>query len=978
MRLAPFYAHALVFGLSLVIAGCGDDLGSTSHDAPADSQAYDAASETFSEASPQDDATSSDGQTHDTLESDSEAESGEPYREPDTPPFASTVFGNAPGVIFRWRSDGTSTSPGQYGGDIAHVKAERPAPFSVFPYTSFSPSQEKPAGYLGTTPITTQSVGFTIQAWFRPRSIDGTVTLFSNTENGQGLCFDIKDGYLQMALSTSDAGKPYRHWVRDTSTPLETNRWYQASVSASLKSDHWRIALFLDHNLIHEQNTFRSWFGARQQHGTAGGSRGTHGGKLDGEVFDGDMHALVVHNYPIGDDYLGTRQLREGGRTFGTPSYHDYLQIPEPGGTATATPPYSDRRYNYARRVALTDNDRRFTGLRHARARLGLPFLNDRYVPNGVAVSGDGRTLWLSFSFEQDEGGNPKDHDSILAQVDLLSHDVQSVFRLRDIHGTPWTRAIGGMTWAPTGLYLTLGSQVLRFDPSKAKVEHAADPDLPATTAFYSLQATDAFDVRVANAAITYDPEVGALWLAGNVAMNGAIERYDLSETGAIERPSAHDSDQHLLLPPSIPFVRGLTRLPTLEERCFLLTSYHLADSTGSQPSKLIRWCENRPAGAVRWQVSGAAQALTLGPDATLWVVTQSGSAHLQKRKKSQPWYDVLTPYLIGFDASIFEPTTRGCITDAMIPLLGDLHTHTSYSDGTGLPEEMFALARDEVGLDFLLVTDHVEHLTTEEFSLCKKAAKAATQASFLGLCAFEIATNAPNKQRLGHANVFFSPGFIEKSTNLDGLYDKIAACDGCLAQINHPASTDFPWTGDNVVAKVDEKMALAELNGAAQAAARAYYFKLLDGGWHVAPTWNSDTHSMNPSAGGRRSGLFASALDEASIKAAITERRTFAGNTGNGGSLALDAQGCWMGVRLQGYLSATIHVRAEDAEVGFSSIVLRSRAGAVVHTFDCAGEKICDATMTLDIDPAQRYIVADATRTDGKWILSSPVWVED
>jgi len=172
--------------------------------------------------------------------------------------------------------------------------------------------------------------------------------------------------------------------------------------------------------------------------------------------------------------------------------------------------------------------------------------------------------------------------------------------------------------------------------------------------------------------------------------------------------------------------------------------------------------------------------------------------------------------------------------------------------------------------------------------------------------------------------------------------------------------------------------MALAELNGAAQAAARAYYFKLLDGGWHVAPTWNSDTHSMNPSAGGRRSGLFASALDEASIKAAITERRTFAGNTGNGGSLALDAQGCWMGVRLQGYLSATIHVRAEDAEVGFSSIVLRSRAGAVVHTFDCAGEKICDATMTLDIDPAQRYIVADATRTDGKWILSSPVWVED
>jgi large repetitive protein len=158
-----------------------------------------------------------------------------------------------------------------------------------------------------------------------------------------------------------------------------------------------------------------------------------------------------------------------------------------------------------------------------------------------------------------------------------------------------------------------------------------------------------------------------------------------------------------------------------------------------------------------------------------------------------------------------------------------------------------------------------------------------------------------------------------------------------------------------------------------------AKYIELLDGGWHVAPAWNSDTHSLQPSKGGRRTGVLATSLDEDGIREAITERRTFAGNAGNGASLVLDANGCWMGVRLQGYLSATFNVQAVDPLVGFETIELLSRGGEAVHSFDCGGETSCQRTGLLDIDPAeQKYIVAVATRTDGKWLVSAPVWLED
>ena len=37
----------------------------------------------------------------------------------------------------------------------------------------------------------------------------------------------------------------------------------------------------------------------------------------------------------------------------------------------------------------------------------------------------------------------------------------------------------------------------------------------------------------------------------------------------------------------------------------------------------------------------------------------------------------------------------------------GNLHSHTSYSDGRGTPEEAYEHARDVANLDFLAITEH-------------------------------------------------------------------------------------------------------------------------------------------------------------------------------------------------------------------------------------------------------------------------------
>jgi hypothetical protein len=338
-----------------------------------------------------------------------------------------------------------------------------------------------------------------------------------------------------------------------------------------------------------------------------------------------------------------------------------------------------------------------------------------------------------------------------------------------------------------------------------------------------------------------------------------------------------------------------------------------------------------------------------------------------------------LNPYVSGWPLDALEPKVINCLKGAMKPWLGDVHTHTSYSDGTELPPDLFSEARDKVGLDFAVLTDHGAKQTTTEYANCKKAAASATSASFVAACGFEISMKNTSGNVIGHGNVLFADKVSPYPADHKAFYALLAACKGCLGQINHPASDKFPWTNDTWSSVGDPVLALSEFNGATLTDALAKYHSLLDHGWHLAPSMNSDTHTLTPGSGSKRTGVFSETLDLASIKAAIKQHRTFAGNVGNGGSLKLLAEDCWMGARLQGYMNAGFQVEAVDKSVGFKSIELRAKGGKKLHTFDCASKTTCNASVDLDLDPAAyKYVLALAMRPDGRFLVSAPIWLEE
>lgn len=54
----------------------------------------------------------------------------------------------------------------------------------------------------------------------------------------------------------------------------------------------------------------------------------------------------------------------------------------------------------------------------------------------------------------------------------------------------------------------------------------------------------------------------------------------------------------------------------------------------------------------------------------------------------------------------------------------GELHIHTSYSDGLGTPETAYRYGRDIADIDFMGVTDHAEQVTGEEWREMQRVAK--------------------------------------------------------------------------------------------------------------------------------------------------------------------------------------------------------------------------------------------------------------
>jgi hypothetical protein len=596
-------------------------------------------------------------------------------------------------VIFRYRADnvstgsqcGTSVCGVQLKGGAAARRIERPAPLAAFPYLPLDGVND---GVLGTAPITTRAdSGITIQLWFRATpGANGAVRLFSNTEGGRGFALDYYNGRLRGSYTMQPAsGAGVRQTIVSTSGPdLNDGRWHHAALAlarvpytppgSTVSRPTTRARLYLDYQ---QAGVDYQWLADNADftfaNSTSAPAIGAEpdAGVLVPAFFAGEIHAVVVHNYQVDHNVLATPPLRDGGRYFGAPSYHDYLTVPERNGT-------NDKTWSLARRITTSERDPaneaqpRFPELRQITARVGIPLLNDFYVPQGLALSADGRRMFIHYYYANPNllpaGGTDSDAalnpptgacapvscPVVVAEADLTTFRVTAVYRLQVDGVAPWHA--GGIAFAHGYLYTGPYGTLYRFTPDSDDARRElVDPGNPAydVPPVYDLRPVDGVPVRTSLSGLTYSPDTNALYgvgfygVAGDEA-NNTINRYDLTAAGAVAHPGAAP-DASIGVPLNEWQIQGLTRLPGTAD-CFLLSNRQRNPDNLAPvrvPSQLVRFCAGG-ATSVRARLVSVTENVALGPDGMVWVLNENGATRQQKQRYGTQWHDRLTPFVDG------------------------------------------------------------------------------------------------------------------------------------------------------------------------------------------------------------------------------------------------------------------------------------------------------------------------------------------
>jgi histidinol phosphatase-like PHP family hydrolase len=254
----------------------------------------------------------------------------------------------------------------------------------------------------------------------------------------------------------------------------------------------------------------------------------------------------------------------------------------------------------------------------------------------------------------------------------------------------------------------------------------------------------------------------------------------------------------------------------------------------------------------------------------------------------------------------------------------GNLHSHTSYSDGSGKPAQAYRYARDTAKLDFLAITEHNHRLAELGAGDRADGLLIATQpalyngASASSLISAANAINQPGKfvalygqefstiSSGNHVNVFDVDKVIDDLVITNGHFDQLlswlaAHHDSTSAdpvvQFNHPDSVkrlanieygrdDFPDSAAWRAAWVPYAHLIEVLNGPGTVDQpnltperfESDYFAYLSFGFKLAPTGNQDNHYKNwGKSTAARTGVITDELTKAKILDALRRRHTYA-----------------------------------------------------------------------------------------------------
>lgn len=299
----------------------------------------------------------------------------------------------------------------------------------------------------------------------------------------------------------------------------------------------------------------------------------------------------------------------------------------------------------------------------------------------------------------------------------------------------------------------------------------------------------------------------------------------------------------------------------------------------------------------------------------------------------------------------------------------GNLHSHTSYSDGQSVPRHAYAYARDTARIDILAITDHGELLTLNEWADIKRQADfASIPNQFLGLAGFEW-TNPI----LGHLNIFNTDDYTHTLINptMALIYAWMANRTNAIGQFNHPAIENYNSFAYSRIG--DLSMTFFEMQNINHAQC---YRVALDSGWQVGIVATQDNHSANWGMGNRLTGIWADSLTKSSIISAFLNMRTF-GTLDRNFQLWFKANGSWMGSIIpNGEIQFEISCVDQDTTDFIHRIDIITNNNTILDSIILGNTNRTEwQTSTFTNIHENRYFFIQVIENDSDYILSSPIW---
>lgn len=304
----------------------------------------------------------------------------------------------------------------------------------------------------------------------------------------------------------------------------------------------------------------------------------------------------------------------------------------------------------------------------------------------------------------------------------------------------------------------------------------------------------------------------------------------------------------------------------------------------------------------------------------------------------------------------------------------GELHSHTSESDGVGTVEQAYVYARDVAKLDFFAVTDHSNSINLNKYKTIHipTADRLNDPGKYVTLYGYEQTYNFASGY-YGHLNVINYGEITVRSQQLDSFYKQMSKQKNVAVMFNHPGYTWGNFMEYSLYdADIDKVLNLSEIKG------KSYdgeYALALSNGWHVSPMYNEDNHTANWGAKTEACGFaLAPALTRANIMEAFEKNRTY---TTDDKTLRVYYQinGEWMGSRLNNPDKLKVKVvLSTQKPAGLGNVYLMGEDNIIVARISLGNSK--SYTWEFEIDPLFDYYYI---KIEGSiWCLTAPIWVEN